>query len=117
MADATRRVSVRLSLDDAARVKQELREVSDARAKGQVKLNLAILEGHDFKALWDRISRKTTYRLNFDDAALVEKCAQALRDMPRPGEARVTFELAEMLIGREGVTAEKVGARNRRPIR
>ena len=84
--------------------------VSDARAKGQVKLNLAILEGHDFKALWDRISRKTTYRLNFDDAALVARCAQALRDMPRPGEARVTFELAEMLIGREGVTAEKVSA-------
>ena len=82
--------------------------VSDARAKGQVKLNLAVLEGHDFKALWDRISRKTTYRLDFDDAALVARCAQALRDMPRPGEARVTFELAEMLIGREGVTPEKV---------
>jgi type III restriction enzyme len=29
--------------------------------------------------------------------------------MPRPGEARVTFELAEMLIGREGVTSEKIG--------
>ncbi|MFO0160110.1 MAG: tape measure protein, partial [Alphaproteobacteria bacterium] len=29
MADATRRVSVRLSLDDAARVKQELREVGE----------------------------------------------------------------------------------------
>ena len=82
--------------------------VSDARAKGQVKLNLAILAGHDFKALWDRISRKTTYRLDFDDAALVARCALALRDMPRPGEARVTFELAEMLIGREGVTPEKV---------
>ena len=29
MADSTRRVSVRLSLDDAARVKQELREVGE----------------------------------------------------------------------------------------
>lgn len=83
--------------------------VSDARAKGQVNLNLTVLEGHAFKALWDRISRKTTYRLDFDDAALVARCAQALRDMPRPGEARVTFELAEMLIGRDGVTPEKVG--------
>lgn len=86
--------------------------VSDARAKGQVKLNLAVLEGHDFKALWDRISRKTTYRLDFDDAALVARCAQALADMPRPGEARVTFELAEMLIGREGVTSEKRSTSN-----
>lgn len=86
--------------------------VSDARAKGQVKLNLAVLEGHDFKALWDRISRKTTYRLDFDDAALVARCAQALAGMPRPGEARVTFELAEMLIGREGVTPEKRSTSN-----
>ncbi|MEZ0497990.1 DEAD/DEAH box helicase family protein [Sphingomonas sp. IW22] len=82
--------------------------VSDARDKRQVKLNLKVLEGHDFQMLWERISRKTTYRLDFDDATLVARCAQALRDMPRPGEARVTFELAEMLIGREGVTPEKV---------
>ncbi|WCP12580.1 hypothetical protein sphantq_00980 [Sphingobium sp. AntQ-1] len=82
--------------------------VSDARDKRQVKLNLKVLEGHDFQQLWNRISQKTTYRLDFDDAALVARCAKALRDMPRPGEARVTFELAEMLIGREGVTPEKV---------
>ena len=81
--------------------------VRDARAKGQVKFNFAVLEGHDFGELWKRISRKTTYRLNFDDAALVYRCAKALADMPRPGEARVTFELADMLIGREGVTGEK----------
>ncbi|WP_337875693.1 tape measure protein [Elioraea sp.] len=39
MADATRRVSVRLSLDDAARVKQELREVGEAgqRSLDQIK--------------------------------------------------------------------------------
>ncbi|KEZ11980.1 Type III restriction enzyme, res subunit [Sphingobium yanoikuyae] len=82
-------------------------QVSDAREKRQVRLNLKVLEGHDFQQLWNRISQKTTYRLDFDDAALVARCAQALRDMPRPGEARVTFELAEMLIGREGVTPEK----------
>jgi tape measure domain-containing protein len=39
MADATRRVSVRLSLDDAARVKQELREVGETgqRSLDQIK--------------------------------------------------------------------------------
>ena len=77
----------------------------DANKKGQIKLNLHVLEGHDFRTLWERISRKSTYRLQFDDAELVVRCAQAMADMPRPGEARVTFELAEMLIGREGVSA------------
>ncbi len=81
--------------------------ISDARATGRVQLNLAVLEGHEFRTLWDRISRKTIYRLDFDDATLVSHCARAMADMPRPGEARVTFELAEVLIGREGVTPEK----------
>ena len=96
----------KLVRDRLTRITRKL-PVRDARAKGQVKLNLAVLEGHDFQELWKRISRKTTYRLNFDDSALIARCAKALADMPRPGEARVTFELADMLIGREGVTGEK----------
>lgn len=83
-------------------------KVRDANKKGRVEVNLAVLEGHEFKALWERISRKTTYRLKFDDDALIATCAQALADMPDPGEARVTFELAEVLVGREGVSAERV---------
>ncbi len=83
-------------------------KVRDANKKGRIQVNLAVLNGHDFQALWERISRKTTYRLKFDDDTLIATCAKALADMPDPGEARVTFELAEMLVGREGVTAERV---------
>lgn len=112
---ATNTVPLPDDLSDEARklVRERLTRIArklpirDARAKGQVKLNLAVLEGHAFQELWKRISRKTTYRLDFDDATLVVRCAQAMANMPRPGEARVTFELAEMLIGREGVTGEK----------
>lgn len=82
-------------------------KVSDANKKGSVQLNLAVLEGHDFKALWDRISTKTTYRLKFEDAALIAVCVKGLADMPAPGEARVTFETADLLVGREGVSAER----------
>lgn len=112
---ATNTLPLPVDLPDEARklVRERLTRIArklpirDARAKGQVKLNLAVLEGHDFQELWKRISRKTTYRLDFDDAALVARCAKAMADMPPPGEARVTFELADMLIGREGVTGEK----------
>lgn len=112
---ATNTVPLPDDLPDEARklVRERLTRIArklpirDARAKGQVKLNLAVLEGHDFQELWKRISRKTTYRLDFDDAALVTRCARAMADMPRPGEARVTFELADMLIGREGVTGDR----------
>jgi type III restriction enzyme len=82
-------------------------KVFDATNKGQIQLNPVVLDGHDFQALWSRISIKTTYRLKFDDAKLVEVCAKALADMPAPGEARVTFETADILVGREGVSAER----------
>ena len=85
-------------------------KVRDANKKGRVQLNLAVLEGHEFKAFWEKISRKTTYRLKFDDATLIATCANALAKMPEPGEARVTFELAEVLVGREGVVAERVSS-------
>lgn len=95
-----------LVLDALRRLARKL-PISDARAKRRVRPNLTVLEGHDFQSLWQRISRKTTYRLHFDDASLIARCAEAMALMPRPGEARVTFELAAMLIGREGVSAER----------
>lgn len=38
-----------------------------------------IVLGDDFKALWDRIKYKTTYRVNFSVGDLVEKCTKEIR--------------------------------------
>lgn len=98
--------AAKLIRDRLTRLARKL-SVRDANNKGKIQLNLAVLEGHDFKALWDRISRKTTYRLSFEDQTLIATCARGLKDMPPPGKARVTFELANILVGREGVTADR----------
>jgi type III restriction enzyme len=82
-------------------------KVTDANNTRSVQLNLDVLQGHDFQTLWARINTKTTYRLKFDDATLIATCAKGLANMPSPGEARVTFETAELLVGREGVSAER----------
>lgn len=100
-ADAVRLVRERLH-----RLARKL-PIRDASKRAKISLNLAVLEGHEFQALWERINRRTTYRLGFEDEALIERCAAALGDMPAPGEARITFELADLLVGREGVTADR----------
>jgi type III restriction enzyme len=82
-------------------------KLSDARRTGQTRLNLAVLESHEFQQLWRRISAKTTYRLKFDDATMIAEGKKAIADMPRPGSARITFTRADLILGREGVTAEK----------
>lgn len=81
-------------------------KLSDARRTGQTRLNLAVLQSHEFQALWRRISAKTTYRLKFDDATMIAEGAKAIADMPRPGTARITFTRADLIVAREGVSAD-----------
>jgi type III restriction enzyme len=81
-------------------------KITDASKTGETKLNLAILDSHEFKELWKRISAKTTYRLAFDDATLIAAGAKAIADMPPPGEARITFTEAGLSVTREGVEAK-----------
>jgi type III restriction enzyme len=98
--------AAKLIRDRLTRLARKL-NVRDANKKGKIQLNLAVLEGHDFKTLWDRISRKTTYRLKFDDEELIKNCVEGLKGMPSPGEARVTFERADVHIGKEGIVADR----------
>ena len=48
----------------------------------QVKTRQAILHSEEFKALWDRIKHKTTYRVEFDNEALIQTCVKAIEDRP-----------------------------------
>ena len=44
-----------------------------------MKTRQAVLQGEDFKALWERIKYKTTYRVQFDNEALLAACIQAIK--------------------------------------
>lgn len=45
-----------------------------------IKLNKERFLSPEFKELWDRIKYKTTFRVNFDPAALAGECAETLAD-------------------------------------
>ncbi len=57
-------------------------EIKNADERRQVKTRQAVLQSAEFKALWDRIKHKTTYRVQFDNEKLVESCIKALREGP-----------------------------------
>ena len=78
-------------------------EIKKAAERCIVKPREAILNGAEFKALWDRIKLRTTYRVQFDDATLIANCAAALRDAPRPPIARLRWSTAKLDIGPSGV--------------
>ncbi len=86
-------------------------EIKNADERCQVRPRQAILHSAEFKALWDRIKDKTTYRVQFDNKELIEKCTQALRDAPPIPKTRLQWRKADIAIGKAGIEAtEREGA-------
>ncbi|WP_186100950.1 type III restriction-modification system endonuclease [Burkholderia gladioli] len=71
----------------------------------------AVTLSDDFKALWDRVKHKTTYRVQFDNNKLIRDCTAALTRDLHIARARLQWRKAEIGIGKSGVEAqEKKGA-------
>ena len=83
-------------------------EIKNADERQVVRPRQAVLEGEEFKALWDRIKHKTTYRVAFDNQVLLEKCASALRDAPPIPKTRLQWRKADIAIGQAGVEATEI---------
>ena len=90
-------------------------EIKNADKRKQVKTRQAVLQGEDFKALWERIKYKTTYRVLFDNDALLATCIQAIK---APNFAitktRLQWRKADLAIGRSGVDAKGTVTPNRK---
>jgi len=80
--------------------------IRNADDRRQVRLNKAVYLSDDFKALWDRIKYKTTFRVDFDCAELIAQCSAAVRGMPAVGKARFVYRKSQVEIDRGGVQAK-----------
>ncbi|MFN9090880.1 MAG: restriction endonuclease subunit R, partial [Alphaproteobacteria bacterium] len=86
-------------------------EVKNADERRQVPVRRAVLDSPEFKALWDRIKYKTTYRVQFDNERLIRDCITAVIQAPPISKTRLQWRKAGMEIGEAGVTAvERKGA-------
>ncbi|MGS0756220.1 type III restriction-modification system endonuclease, partial [Roseateles sp. GG27B] len=103
IAEVLRKVSGRLEIKNAdERRPVPLRKGTDGKA---------VYLSDEFKALWDRIKHQTTYRVQFDNAKLLQDCIAQLQKAPAIAKARLQWRKADISIGRAGVLAtEKAGA-------
>ena len=86
-------------------------EVKNADDRQQVRTRQAILDSPEFKALWDRIKHKTTYRVQFDNEKLIQDCIRALQDSAPIAKTRLQWRKASMAITKAAVEAtEQKGA-------
>ncbi len=105
IAEVLRKVCGRLEIKNADdRRAVPLRKGADGKA---------VYLSDDFKALWDRIKHQTTYRVQFDNAKLLQDCIAQLQKAPAIAKARLQWRKADISIGLAGVVAmEKEGAYN-----
>jgi type III restriction enzyme len=82
--------------------------VKNANDRQKVTLKRAVLESAEFKALWDRIKYKTTFRVDFDSKELTRKCAEEIQKSLIVGRARFKYRKAMTEIDRGGIHAEQV---------
>ena len=80
-------------------------EIKNADERRSVRPRQAVLNSPEFKALWDRIKHKTTYRVAFDNEDLLQKCTRALQEAPAIPKTRLQWRKADIAIGQSGVEA------------
>ncbi len=85
--------------------------IKNADERRSIRPRRAVLHSQEFRALWDRIKHKTTYRVEFDNRALLAQCIKALDDAPPIPRPRLQWRKADIAIGQSGVEAtERAGA-------
>lgn len=85
-------------------------DIKNADDRRTISTREAVLQSEEFKALWERIKYKTTYRVDFDNDKLIANCAKAILDCPPITKTRAQFRKADIAIGKGGVTAEETKA-------
>ena len=86
-------------------------EVKNADERKKVQTRQAVLESEGFRALWERIKAKTTYRVEFDNTKLIRDCAKAIADAPPVAKTRVQFRVGSLYIDKGGVmTSERTSS-------
>ncbi len=80
-------------------------EIRNADERQTVHPHQAVLNSVEFKALWERIKSKTTYRVAFDNESLLTECVKALQDAQQISKTRLQWRKANIAIGQAGVEA------------
>jgi len=81
-------------------------KIKNKRQRREVEYRKGFQWDPKFKALWERIKHRTTYRVEYDSAELIDKAARAVKRMGRITKPSFHIEKAAVEMGKEtGVTA------------
>jgi len=77
--------------------------LKDADDKKLITLNKEVYLSDDFKALWEQIKYKTTYRVEFDESKLIDECVKHIKNDLTVGKIKYLYSKATNKITKAGV--------------
>ncbi len=78
--------------------------VKDARKKETIRLNKEVMYSPELEKLWKKISRKTTYRVEFDNGRVVMAAIETVKKAAEIKPLRIEVKKNRVLLRRGGVT-------------
>jgi len=82
--------------------------VVNAREKRSFKYNKRVELNEDFKALWQKIGKKTKYSVEFETAELIGRAVKKLKNMQEILPVRILIDKTEVDITEAGIESGKV---------
>lgn len=79
-------------------------DIRNADSRVPIGMNREVFLGEDFRALWDRIRAKTTYRVAFDNEALILAAIDRLKASIQVAPAQARWRKGQMEISKAGVS-------------
>ena len=90
------------------------RHIRKDKDEGPNRLRKEVHLSPEFKALWDRIKPRTTYRVEFETDKLVERAVDALKRMEKIEVPTIHVITGQIEVKKAGVTATAVGVAEER---
>lgn len=81
-------------------------KIKDKRKRVKVKYRKGFEVDSRFLEIWKKISKKTTYRINYDTAQLIERCALKIHDMPPTETAMIRSTRRLLRMTSHGIESE-----------
>lgn len=86
--------------------------IKTARQRKSRELNKQLYSSHEFEEFWQRISRRTTYRVRVDREDIIRDSVMAINAEPKIDPLRIQVTRAGLKIMRGGAKGEELGTRS-----
>lgn len=99
---------LRLALVDELKRYVFKNRIVDTRKRQKLTFNKRVELNPEFKALWDRISQRTRYRVEFQTADLIARAVAKIADMEPIQAVRLDVEKTEVSVTRAGIESGRI---------